>query len=73
MSVLLIAGSPSERSRTAALLSAAGQRLAFRVAQVQTLRVRDLLPQAPWHKKLHAPCALAINKAGSPFSKRVAR
>lgn len=46
MSVLLIAGSPSERSRTAALLSAAGQRLAFRGAQVDTLRVRDLPPQA---------------------------
>jgi len=46
MSVLLIAGSPSERSRTAALLSAAGQRLAFRGAQVETLRVRDLPPQA---------------------------
>ena len=46
MSVLLIAGSPSERSRTAALLSAAGQRLVFRGAQVETLRVRDLPPQA---------------------------
>ena len=46
MSVLLIAGSPSERSRTAALLSAAGQRLEFRGAQVETLRVRDLPPQA---------------------------
>jgi FMN reductase len=46
MSVLLIAGSPSERSRTAALLSAAGQRLVFRGAQVSTLRVRDLPAQA---------------------------
>lgn len=46
MSVLLIAGSPSERSRTAALLSAAGQKLTFRGAQVETLRVRDLNPQA---------------------------
>ena len=46
MSVLLIAGSPSERSRTAALLSAAGQRLEFRGALVETLRVRDLPPQA---------------------------
>ena len=46
MSVLLIAGSPSERSRTAALLSAAGQRLEFRGAQIDTLRVRDLPPQA---------------------------
>ena len=46
MSVLLIAGSPSERSRTAALLSAVGQRLEFRGAQVDTLRVRDLPSQA---------------------------
>jgi FMN reductase len=46
MSVLLIAGSPSAHSRTAALLDAAGQRLAFRGAQVDTLRVRDLPPQA---------------------------
>ena len=46
MSVLLIAGSPSEHSRTAALLSAAGQRLEFRGAKVHILRVRDLPPQA---------------------------
>ena len=46
MSVLLIAGSPSERSRTAALLDAAGQRLATRGALVERLRVRDLSPQA---------------------------
>lgn len=46
MSVLLIAGSPSEHSRTAALLSEAGQKLTFRGAQVDTLRVRDLNPQA---------------------------
>lgn len=46
MSVLLIAGSPSDHSRTAALLEAAGQRLTFRGAQVDTLRVRDLPPHA---------------------------
>ena len=46
MSVLLIAGSPSERSRTAALLDAAGQRLETRGMQVTRLRVRDLSPQA---------------------------
>ncbi|APW41200.1 NADPH-dependent FMN reductase [Rhodoferax saidenbachensis] len=46
MSVLLIAGSPSERSRTAALLEAAGQRLQTRGALVDRLRVRDLSPQA---------------------------
>ena len=46
MSVLLIAGSPSERSRTAALLEAAGQRLESRGVLVGRLRVRDLSPQA---------------------------
>jgi FMN reductase len=46
MSVLLIAGSPSERSRTAALLDAAGQRLERRGVLVNRLRVRDLSPQA---------------------------
>ena len=46
MSVLLIAGSPSERSRTAALLDAAGQRLETRGVLVRRLRVRDLNPQA---------------------------
>lgn len=46
MSVLLIAGSPSERSRTAAFLDAAGQRLEARGLLVDRLRVRDLSPQA---------------------------
>ncbi len=46
MSVLLIAGSPSERSRTTALLEAAGQRLERRGVRVERLRVRDLSPQA---------------------------
>lgn len=46
MSVLLIAGSPSERSRTAGLLEAVGQRLETRGALVDRLRVRDLSPQA---------------------------
>lgn len=46
MSVLLIAGSPSERSRSAALLDAAAQRLAVRGAFVQRLRIRELSPQA---------------------------
>ena len=46
MSVLLIAGSPSERSRTAALLEAAGNRLEARGVLVERLRVRDLSPQA---------------------------
>src|SRR5450830_1754508 len=46
MSVLLIAGSPSERSRSAALLYAVAQRLEFRGAQVEHLQIRDLSPQA---------------------------
>jgi len=46
MSVLLIAGSPSERSRSAALLDHAGQRLAARGARVERLHIRDLSPQA---------------------------
>ena len=46
MSVLLIAGSPSERSRTAALLEAAGRRLETRGALVERLRIRELPPQA---------------------------
>ena len=46
MSVLLIAGSPSERSRTAALLEAAGARLEARGVQVDRLKVRSLSPQA---------------------------
>jgi len=46
MSVLLLAGSPSERSRSAALLDAVRQRLAARGTAVETLRIRDLSPQA---------------------------
>ena len=46
MSVLLIAGSPSERSRTAAVLEATGQRLEAQSVMVDRIRVRDLSPQA---------------------------
>ena len=46
MSVLLIAGSPSERSRTAVLLEGAGARLEARGVQVDRLKVRSLSPQA---------------------------
>ncbi len=45
MSVLLIAGSPSERSRTAALLEAAGARLENRGVPFNRLKVRNLSPQ----------------------------
>lgn len=46
MSVLLIAGSPSERSRSAALLDRVGQHLSELHVEVEHLRVRDLSPQA---------------------------
>lgn len=46
MSVLLISGSPSEHSRTAALLEAVGQRVAQHGVFVDRLVVRNLSPQA---------------------------
>ena len=62
MSVLLIAGSPSERSRTAALLEATGQRLETRGVQVQRLRVRDLNPQALLLTDFGHPSVLAAQE-----------
>jgi FMN reductase len=46
MSVLLIAGSPSERSRSAALLDSVSLRLTLRGADIERLHIRDLSPQA---------------------------
>jgi FMN reductase len=46
MTVLLVAGSPSETSRSAALLDAVQQRLQLRGVQVERLQIRDLSPQA---------------------------
>ena len=46
MSALLIAGSPSERSRSAALLDAVSQRLHARGALVDRIHIRGLSPQA---------------------------
>ena len=46
MSALLIAGSPSERSRSAALLDAVSHRLHARGALVDRIHIRDLSPQA---------------------------
>jgi FMN reductase len=46
MSVLLIAGSPSDRSRSAALLDSVSQRLLMRGATVERLHIRDLSPQS---------------------------
>jgi FMN reductase len=46
MTVLLIAGSPSAPSRSAALLEAVGERLARRGARIERLAVRELPAQA---------------------------
>jgi FMN reductase len=46
MTVLLIAGSPSEKSRSAALLDGVQQRLKQRGALSSRLHIRDLSPQA---------------------------
>lgn len=46
MAILLVAGSPSERSRSAALLDSVTQRLAGRGATIERLHIRDLSPQA---------------------------
>jgi FMN reductase len=46
MSVLLIAGSPSEKSRSAALLDGVQERLRLRGARPDRLHIRDLSPQA---------------------------
>lgn len=64
MSVLLIAGSPSERSRSAVLLDLVGQRLILRGATVERLHVRDLSPQALLlADTAHRTVAAAIDKA----------
>jgi FMN reductase len=62
MSVLLIAGSPSERSRTAALLEATGHRLESRGVQVNRLRVRYLNPQALLLADFGHPSVLAAQE-----------
>lgn len=46
MTVLLIAGSPSEHSRSAALLGEVEQRLQLRGIATEKLHIRDLSPQA---------------------------
>lgn len=46
MSILLIAGSPSERSRSAALLDAVAHRIRGRGPLIERLQIRDLSPQA---------------------------
>ena len=46
MNVLLLAGSPSDRSRSGALLDAVAHRLRTRRLGVERLHIRDLSPQA---------------------------
>ena len=46
MTVLLVAGSPSEHSRSAALLDAVQLRLQLRGVEVERLHIRDMSPQA---------------------------
>jgi FMN reductase len=46
MSILLLAGSPSTRSRSAALLDAVHERLRGHAPEVERLQLRDLQPQA---------------------------
>ena len=46
MTVLLVAGSPSEHSRSAALLDAVQLRLQLRGVKVERLHIRDMSPQA---------------------------
>lgn len=46
MTVLLVGGSPSEKSRSSALLDAVQQRLQFQGVHVERLQIRDLSPQA---------------------------
>lgn len=63
MSALLIAGSPSERSRSATLLEAVAQRLAVRGALVDRIHIRDLSPQALLLADFgHASVARAIDQ-----------
>ena len=46
MTILLVAGSPSDRSRSAALLDAVRQRLRGQAPEVERLQLRELSPQA---------------------------
>lgn len=55
MSVLLIAGSPSKTSRSAALLESVGKRLARHGAAVELLQIRDLNAQAMLHADFADP------------------
>jgi FMN reductase len=60
MSILLIAGSPSERSRSSALLSMTGQRLSAKGLHAETLRLRDLPPQALLLAEFNNPALVRV-------------
>jgi FMN reductase len=62
MPVLLIAGSPSERSRTAALLNEVGKKLEFRGAQVDEISLRQLPAQALFLADFAHPSLIAANQ-----------
>lgn len=69
MSILLVAGSPSERSRSAALLDGVSQRLGGRGPTIERLQIRDLSPQAllladTSHRTIRA-AAEAVARAGA--------
>lgn len=55
MSVLLIAGSPTQHSRSAGLLHAVGAQLAAHAVPLNTLSVRDLDAQALLHARFEHP------------------
>ncbi len=66
MSVLLIAGSPSHTSRSAALLESVGKRLAKHQIEVTQLQIRDLDAQALIHADFAHPSVLPLATGGSP-------
>ena len=68
-SLLLIAASPSPRSRSGALLSAASERLQHLGLTPQTLRLRDLPPQPLLHTDFQHP---AIQGALQAVAKAIA-
>lgn len=59
MTVLLLAGSPSERSRSSALLDAVAQRLQQQRVTVRRLQVRDLPAEALLHADFSHPAVVA--------------
>ena len=63
MSVLLIAGSPTRRSRSAGLLEVVGQQLAAQGVDVVRLAIRDIHAQALLHADFQHPDVIAATEA----------